>query len=52
MRSGWPPLDSASSVSARPQRPQQNYGRQWTGLRPAPQPRGSQLSRRFRRTTF
>jgi hypothetical protein len=50
MRSGLPPLDSASS--AQPKRPQQNYGRQWTGLRPAPQPRASQLSRRFRRTTY
>src|SRR5260370_17274127 len=26
-------------------------GRQWTGLGPAPQPRASQLSRRFPRTT-
>ena len=41
MRSGLPPLDSASS--ARQQTPQQNYGRQWTGLRPAPQPRASCL---------
>ena len=39
MRSGFPPLDSASS--ARHERPQPNYGRQWTGLRPAPQPRAS-----------
>src|SRR5215472_2971663 len=35
--SGLPPLDSAPSASARPEGPRRNR-RQWTGLRPAPQP--------------